>query len=303
MTRALLRPWAINGLFVVALAIPEFAFAQDSFATARELYVSAAYEDALAVLNRLTANAKPSDRLRVNEYRAFCLVALRRNEEADEAIEAVLSEEPSYNPAGADASPRLLSAFASGRQRILPSIVQKKYAHAKARYDHQEFAAAAVEFDQVLKVLSYPDLAQAASRPPLSDLRTLAVGFHDLSIRNSPPPPAPVPEMPALPVRMAARVYNLGEPRVSPPVVIRQDMPAVPGGFVIRGQGVLEVIISEDGIVESAVIRTPMDPRYDQLLLSATRLWRFEPAMVGAKPVKFRKMIGVKADASSGRTP
>jgi hypothetical protein len=290
-------------LLIAVLMTAESAAAQDTLSTARDLYTSAAYEDALAVLNRLEPNVKASERLVVHQYKAFCLVALRRTTEADQAIEAVLFEEPSYSPGVADASPRILSAFESGRQRVLPTIMQRKYAHAKARFDKQEFAGALAEFDQVLKVLNSPEVADAASRPPLSDLRALATGFRDLSARAIPPPtptpaPAQAPVQPpptaAPPAFTAVRVYNAGEARVLPPVTIRQDMPPVPAGIVFTGQGVLEVIINEAGFVETAVMRTGIDPRYDRLVIAATRLWRFQPAMVGTTPVKFRKIIGVK---------
>jgi hypothetical protein len=287
--------------FIAVLTGAESALAQDTLSTVRDLYTSAAYEDALAVLNRIEPIVQASDRLAVHQYRAFCLVALRRTTEADQAIEAVLFEEPSYSPAVSDASPRILSAFESGRQRVLPAIMQRKYAHAKARFDRQEFAAALTEFDQVLKVLNSPYVAEAASRPPLSDLRALATGFRDLSARAAPPPPPPVPAQapvqapPSAPAFTAVRVYNAGEPRVLPPVIIRQDMPPLPAGIVITGQGVIEVIINEAGFVESAVIRTGIDPRYDRLVVAATRNWRYQPAMVGTTPVKFRKMIGVKS--------
>jgi tetratricopeptide (TPR) repeat protein len=303
-----LRLFVFGAAFITVLTSADSALAQDSLSMARELYASAAYEDALAVLNKLVPTVQASERLAVNQYRAFCLVALRRTTEADQAIEAVLSDEPSYSPTDADGSPRLLSAFASGRQRVLPAIMQRKYAHAKARFDRQEFAVAAAEFDEVLKILNSTDLADATSRPPLSDIRALAAGFRDLSARAAPSPtPAPAeapvqgpvqgpiqgpaPSAPAVP---AVRVYNAGEPRVMPPVILRQDMPPLPAGIVFQGQGVLEIIINEGGFVESATIRAPIDPRYDRLVLAATRLWRYQPAMVGTTPVKFRKMIGVK---------
>jgi hypothetical protein len=300
MKTSSLRRSVLNAALIAAMAPAASAVAQDSLSAARDLYASAAYEDALAVLNRLEPVAQASDRLTVKQYQAFCLVALRRTTEADQAIEAVLSDEPAYSPAVADASPRIISAFESGRQRVLPAIMQRKYAHAKARFDRQEFAGAVAEFDQVLKVLNSPDVAEAASRPPLSDLRALAAGFRDLSARAT-PPPAPAPAQaavqappPAVPAVSAARIYNAGEARVSPPVILRQDMPPLPTGVIFTGQGVLEVIINEAGFVENAIIRAPIDPRYDRLVLAATRLWRFQPAMVGNTPVKFRKIIGVK---------
>lgn len=305
MRTASLRLFVFGAALITVLTAADSALAQDGLSMARELYASAAYEDALAILNKIQPNVQASERLAVNQYRAFCLVALRRTTEADLAIEAVLSDEPSYAPTDADGSPRLLSAFANGRQRVLPAIMQRKYTHAKARFDRQEFAAAVEEFDEVLKILNSTDLADTASRPPLSDIRALAAGFRDLSARAAPPPPPPAPAQaqvqgpiqgpaPSAPAFPAVRVYNAGEPRVTPAVIVRQDMPPLPAGIVVHGQGVLEIIINEGGFVESATIRTPIDPRYDRLVLAATRLWRFQPAMVGTTPVKFRKIIGVK---------
>jgi hypothetical protein len=294
MKTAFLRLFVFGAAVITVFTASDTALAQDGLSMARELYASAAYEDALAILNKIQPNVQASERLAVNQYRAFCLVALRRTTEADQAIEAVLSDEPSYSPAVTDASPRILSAFESGRQRVLPTLMQRRYTHAKARFDRQEFAGAAVEFDQVLKILNSPELADVTSRPPLSDLRALATGFRDLSARAA-PPPAPTPAQAPAPVQgPAVRVYNAGEPRVTPPVTLRQDMPPLPTGIILQAQGVLEVIINEGGFVELATIRAPIDPRYDRLVLAWTRLWRYQPAMVGTTPVKFRKIIGVK---------
>jgi TonB family protein len=82
-----------------------------------------------------------------------------------------------------------------------------------------------------------------------------------------------------------------------PPAIVRQDLPALPREVMFRGQGVLEVIINEAGLVESATMRTPIDPRYDRLVLTATRMWKYAPATVAGTPVKFRKVIGVRTKA------
>jgi tetratricopeptide (TPR) repeat protein len=281
------------------LSAPPNALAQDTLSAARDLYASAAYEDALVVLNRLEP-AQPSDRLAVNQYRSFCLVALKRNAEAEQAIEAVLADEPSYAPSEAEASPRLLLAFANVRQRILPAFVQRKYAHAKASFDHQDFAVAAAEFDQVLKTLENAGLAEAVGRPPLSDIRTLATGFRDLSARAAAPPASvEAPDAPpTVAVASPNRIYNTGEAQVMLPVILRQDLPPLPRDLVFHRQGVLEVIINEAGFVEAATMRSPIDPRYDGLVLAATRQWRFQAATVGGTPVKFRKIIGVRTQAN-----
>jgi hypothetical protein len=284
---------------IAVLLVPVPARAQDSVAAARDLYASAAYDEALVVLNRLDVTARPpSDRLEVNQYRAFCLLALRRTEEAEKAIEAVVTDEPLYHPAGAEASPRLISAFTTVRQRVLPAIVQEKYAHAKAAFDRQDYSAAVSEFDQVLQVLNDTDLRDAAARSPLSDVRTLASGFRDLSAKAVVPVPvvvaAPaVPPPPPLPVAVPNRIYVMSESGVVPPAIVRQDLPSFPQSAVPGGPGVLEVIINEQGMVDTAVLRTPMNPRYDSLVLNAARTWRYKPATVSGTPVKFRKLITI----------
>src|SRR4051812_32415939 len=100
----------------LALFMTASVWAADDLATARELYASAAYEDALAILNRLRSSDVPvSDRRAIEQYRAFCLLALGRTTDAEHAIEAVVSAEPSYQPAESEVSPRLRTAFSDVR--------------------------------------------------------------------------------------------------------------------------------------------------------------------------------------------
>jgi TonB family protein len=275
--------------------------AQDSLASARDLYASAAYEDALAVLNRLhTTDQRAGDGRIIEQYRAFCLLALGRGAEAEHAIEAVVSAEPTYHPSNTDVSPRVRSAFTDVRRRMLPAIIQQNYADAKAAFDRREFAVASDRFTKVLDALADPDVGAAASQPPLSDLHTLAVGFHDLSVRAAAPPPAPTPTpAPATPASVAPpapivpRVYTSVDPDVLPPMIINQIMPVYPTRPVPIGKGTLEVVIDESGMVESALMRSSVNSLYDNLAMAATRTWRYKPATVRGVPVKYRKDITI----------
>ena len=282
----------------ILLWSPMALYAEDSVAAARDLYTSANYEDALVVLNRLdSSSAQPSDRMAINQYRAFCLLALGRMAEAERAIEAVLTVDLLYRPVDADMSPRLRAAFAGVRQRILPAIVQQEYARAKAAFDHQDYPAAIAQFDRVLRALGSPDVGAVGENPPLTDLRTLANGFRDLSVKAlAPPPPPPQPVLPPAPVAVVTPkgIYGGFETGIKPPVVVKQTLPAFPRDLVSRNNdGVLEVVISEAGAVESAVMRTPINPRYDQIVVSAAKLWKYSPATVNGVPVKFRKTINI----------
>jgi len=289
------------GVLVAALVLTAPVGAQDSLAAARDLYSSAAYEDALAVLNRLGGQDRRADEARVVEqYRAFCLLALGRTEEASHAIEAVVAADPLYQPPTGEVPPRVRAMFSDARRKMLPSIVEDKYAKAKGAYDRKEFAAAADQFGEVLSVFNDPDLSTAAAQPPLSDLKTLAVGFHELAVKAAappPPPPAPAPTPapapPAAATPIPNHVYSADEPAVVLPVIIRQAIPPYPGQALPSNSGVIEIIVDETGAVESATMRASVTAVYDRLVLSAAKSWRYKPATLAGVPVKFRKDIQI----------
>ena len=295
--------WAACGLMAAALFLTARSSraAEDPIAAARELYSAAAYEEALAVLDRVAPSGPIPQRISVDQYRAFCLLALGRTSEAERAIEAVVSAEPLYRPSEAEASPRVRSAFASVRQRMLPIIVQQKYADAKSAYDRKNFEAAIEGFDHVLESLADSALAAAGQVPPLSDLRTLATGFRELSLRAAAPPPAPAPapvapavvDVPAPPA--VARIYGGDEANVVVPGIVRQELPRlVSSGMLIGRKGVLEIVIDEAGAVESATMRTHIEPRYDSQVVAATKNWKYKPATLSGQPVKFRKLLVIE---------
>ena len=287
-------------LLVISLVLlPAGVFAEDSLPTARELYASAAYEEALSMLGRLNANGLRQDEGRVaDQYRALCLLALGKSSEASQAIEAVVAAEPAYRPADGEVSPRVRAVFSDVRKRLLPGIVQQKYAQAKAAYDLKDYRAASQGFRQLLALFNDADLAGAASRPPLADLRVLTDGFNQLSVQALAPPPAPAPPpvavaKPVVPVVDLNRIYVSNDADVVPPVTIRQVLP--PFNRVIQKPllGAMEVLIDETGKVVSATMRTPVEMSYDHQAVTAALGWRYRPATLNGAPVKFRKFIQV----------
>jgi hypothetical protein len=58
----------------------------------------------------------------------------------------------------------------------------------------------------MLIALSDPDIAEPASRPPLSDLRVLAAGFNELAIKAL-TPPGPAASVTAAPSGGATTTY------------------------------------------------------------------------------------------------
>lgn len=292
------RRWRVWSIAILTMLLAASTAAAQDLAAARSLYAEAAYEDALTLLNRLRNSAAgPADRDEsqvIDQYRAFCLLALGRASEAERIIEVIVAQQPLYHPSEAEASPRVRTAFSVVRQRMLPSIVQQKYAQGKNAFDRGEFAVAAATFDAVVNTFRDPDLVASASQPPLSDLRTLALGFRDLSVKAIPPPPPPPPPAPEpLPAPTVPRIYGMETAAVLPPVTVRQVLPLFPSKDVPVGKGILEIIIDEAGTVESARIVQSINTAYDSLALTATKTWKYKPAMLNGVPVKFRKLVNI----------
>jgi hypothetical protein len=279
---------------------------QGPFGAAKDLYASARYDEALTVLNSLRIG-DTVDRKSVEQYRSLCLLALGRATEAETAIAAVVTADPTYRPGEADASPRVRATFTDVRRRLLPEIATARYQTAKASYDRKEWAAAAQQFTLVLSLIDDPDMGGR-----LTDLRVLTGGFLELSARAAaPPPPPPVEPKPvaaasSAPLAVAApaaaptgpipgKIYTAEEAAVSLPVVVKQEIPSVPQGLLAmaKPRGLMEVVIDEQGRVINMAVRTSIHPSYDSVLLAAARDWKYKPAMLDGQPVRFRRLIQI----------
>jgi len=307
MNSPIWRRWA-GVLCVVALApSAPIAAAQDSLAAVRELYVSAAYEDALAMLGRLRA-ADVNEGRNVDVYRAFCLLALGKTAEARRTIDAVVSADPSYRPSDSDAGPRVRAVFREARRRLLPGLAQQEYARARAEFDRKNYQVALQAFRRTLEWLSDPDLGTDATAPPLADLSVLVSGFlylsqqaADAASRSAPrlleaPPPDVASQEAIAPdpvLRDPLTVYAIDTPGIVAPVAVRAELPRFRGLVTAPVFGALEVVIDENGAVTFATMRTSVNAKYDRLVKSAALEWRYKPATLDGLPVKFRKMIGV----------
>jgi protein TonB len=274
------------------------AAADNTLATARDLYAAAAYEDALAMLNLLSERKPAADEERaIQQYRAFCLLALGRTADAERAIEAVVASQPRYQPSDVEVSPRIRATFTEVRRRVLPSIIQQQYVVAKSVYDRKGYAEAAERFTYVLEMIGDPDVRSAAAHSQLADLGVLASGFRDLSVSAATPPPAPPPLPPPVAVEppppSLPRVYSSADRDVVPPEVIAQSLPSFPSTVKVAQAGVIEVVIDETGAVEQALMRVPLNAGYDRQALNAARAWRYRPATVNGVPVKYRKKVQI----------
>jgi hypothetical protein len=270
------------------------ALAQDPLGQAKALYASAAYEEALVVLDGLKNGSTPPVAFaRVDEYRAYCLLALGRTREAESAFESSILADPFYQPGEAEASPATRRKFSEVRQRLLPAMIQQQYQAAKASFDSKEYAVAVPKFERLLVMLDEP----GTSRDPLlRDVKTLATGFFELgktALEAS--TAAPEKSAAASAAAPSPRPIPQRQPLVVKAVPIQQRIPAWPSGVPLPPpkRGSLLVSIDETGRVESAALLVSVHPIYDDILLTEARKWRYQPATRDGKPIKSDRTIEV----------
>jgi tetratricopeptide (TPR) repeat protein len=265
------------------------AGAQDSLQRVRDLYASAAYEDALSTAGRLAPADHATTDPQILQYRVFCLVALGRAQEAEQEVEAVLASNPRYRPEASEASPRIQELFARVRRRVGPARVQQLYLAGKASMDLKDRDAAIARFEEMVGLAEDPDVRADAH---VGELRLLGAGFLDLSRAM------PVKAQPAA----TAERGGGASPRqpgagVVPPVAVREKLPVwSPPDVTSRARefrGSVRVQISSTGNVVSAELVDSVHPAYDTLLLRAARDWMYTPARWNGNAVASEKTVEV----------
>ena len=174
-------------LIVALVMMPSVVTAQDDpLRTARDLYASAAYEEALAELARIESSPETPATMRDKDaYRVFCLVALGRAVEAQERAESLVRSNPLLSvDQFPDASPRIATIFTAVQRRVLPPLVKEAYRTARARALENASDAHSRLLD-VRKLLAMAERVGAFDET-LADIRMLVDGFLELASAGEP---------------------------------------------------------------------------------------------------------------------
>jgi len=294
--------FALACLFASCVATSVVAAEQaavvDNLTKAKDLYASAEYEQALVILNGADLRAGGVE---VDQYRALCLLALGRNDDALLVIQRIVEKNPLFEPSATQVSPRVQTTFRDVRKKMLPAIVRQTYAEGKSAFDVGEMDNAKTRFERVVAEV---DALESLGSKDFTDLRLLAKGFVDLIAKTTAPPPAPKPT-PAVAKREEAPpppsnvVRTSTEPGITPPVVISQMMPPwQPTRLDTQTyDAVVSVVIDETGTVTDLTVEGSLRPAYEAQLRRAAMSWKYRPATLKGVPVKYRKNIAVHLTA------
>jgi TonB family protein len=307
-----MRAIVIVGSVLVACAVG--LSAQDPLSAARDMYASAAYEDALSTLSRLDGATTPDVARQADEYRAFCLYALGRTREAESVAESIIRREPLARLDAADASPRLESMFTDVRKRLLPSLIRDRFRAARSALDQKSFAAAETQLAEA-RLMIFEAEKIGVKDDGLTDLSVLVDGFLQL-IRSAPdqrtsqsaaaapvvaaaaPTVAPrtIGSSPAPAAASAPRTYSADDQGVTPPVALEQRIPTMTPQMqviakALKSNGRIDIVIDETGRVADATIRQSLNSTFDALIVRTARTWKYRPAMKDGVAVPYLKTL------------
>jgi hypothetical protein len=128
------------------------------------------------------------------------------------------------------------------------------------------------------------------------------VAAFDLDSRRADSPePATVDAVRAdVPLVLASRelpdvsIYSLHSAGVVPPVGVRPQLPReLPDNVNPDDLGRIDLVIAEDGTVQSVKLLGNRRSVHDAMMLSAAKAWEFTPALKDGHPVKYRKTVWI----------
>ena len=89
-------------------------------------------------------------------------------------------------------------------------------------------------------------------------------------------------------------IYSKSDSEVTPPQQVYPALPAeLPAAVMKRALTVVDLVIAPDGLVERVHLRTPPRDIHEFMLLSAAKAWRFEPALLDGRPVRFLHSVAL----------
>ena len=220
----LLLTWTLGTMTApILLAAP----VEESLVKAKELYASAAFSEALTVLENVTS---PDG----YQLRALCLLALGRVADAERELATLLSVSPTFVISDEDVPPRFVALFTEAKRKYFPEQARKLFAQARQDFQERSYQVALDRFERVTALATDPALSEVEG---MKDLALLSRGFIDLA-RSSLASPVPAPA---------------ASPAESTPVVRAASAPA---------DGTVESVANKAGVSNTPdAIRQELPPR------------------------------------------
>jgi cytoskeletal protein RodZ len=204
---------------------------------------------------------------------------------------------PAGTPGGtaAGATGAVGTATAGAPAKPEPSLIDRAAAAVKSTVDKVMGTPAAPAPVAAAPPPPPPPAPPKKHRKPAPPVKEApAVAAVAPAVASTPAPAAP--SAPA-PVVLAAppvddAVYTMADAAVIPPVLVRPVIPKEPPAGVPEDQiGTIDVLVDEQGDVETVRLRSPGNRYQERMLVSAAKMWKFRPAFKDGHPVRYRTRV------------
>jgi hypothetical protein len=92
-----------------------------------------------------------------------------------------------------------------------------------------------------------------------------------------------------------APVYSYGDTQVKPPRILHQQLPSQPSPN--SQSGYFEFVVDTHGDVEALRLISPTQRYHDRMLVAAAKAWKFRPALLDGRPVKYKLRVAITLHA------
>ena len=151
----------------------------------------------------------------------------------------------------------------------------------------------------------------------MADVRLIVDGFLDLTRASQPrlatneaTAPAATPAIASTAASVPSTSSTLSTPStlssgdegIVAPTAVFQPPPTVPPALLtlvrrLHRTSTIDVVINERGTVDDVIVKQPVTPAYDRLIVAAARTWRYKPALKDGVPTKFVSTVLINVGA------
>ena len=144
---------AVSIGFLLTVAVATAQGPDNPLADVERLYASAAFEDALAALGRVSGQV---DANQVDEYAALCFLGLNRTRDAEKAVERLVMRLRSSTYDLDSRPPKFVTLYRDVKRRTLPDAAISLYGSAQASFEGEQFVSASAQFKDLSSCCRIP---------------------------------------------------------------------------------------------------------------------------------------------------
>jgi hypothetical protein len=210
----------------------------------------------------------------------MALVQAGKPLEAEIAFDALVLNNPFYEPTRSELTPQAFAAFQASRRSLLPAVATRDLGRARAALQEGDLDRALAMATDVERLLN-----RGGFEEPVDIRRQLRALVDEIDVRAN----------------AGDVIYTSADAGIVPPRALSRQFPLnPPAGVAADRVGVLELVVGKQGDVELVRLHTPLNRYHERMVVSAAKAWRYRPARKDGVPVRYRLAVTVNLPEGAG---